>query len=56
MVTGLLLLVVSVAVVAFASMNLRNCISRGAATAYGHVYSRVDNPAAFWLSAALPLF
>ena len=51
MVGGLLLLAVSLVVVAFAGINLRNCISRGAATAYGHAYSRVENPA-FWLSAA----
>lgn len=51
MVGGLMLLAVSLVVVAFAGFNLRNCISRGAATAYGHAYSRVGSPAAFWLSA-----
>ena len=50
MVGGLLLLAVSLVVVAFAGINVRNCISRGAASAYGHAYSRAENPAAFWLS------
>jgi hypothetical protein len=49
---GLLLLAASLVVVAFAGINLRNCISKGTATAYGHPYSRVANPIAFWVSAA----
>ena len=52
MVGGLLLLAVSVVVVALAGINLRNCITKGAATAYGHAYSRAENPGAFWVSAA----
>lgn len=51
MIGGLLLLAVSLVVLAFAGINLRNCISKGAATAYGHTYSRAENPAAFWITA-----
>ena len=50
MIVGLLLLALSLVMVAFAGINLRNCVSKGTATAYGHSYSRFDNPTAFWVS------
>jgi Na+-transporting NADH:ubiquinone oxidoreductase subunit NqrD len=51
MIGGLLLLVLSALLVAFAGINLANCIGNGRASAYGHSYSRVENPVGFWVSA-----
>lgn len=51
MIGGLLLLGVSLTLLAFAAINLRNCITKGTTSAYGDVYSRAVNPAAFWVSA-----
>ena len=56
MIGGLLLLAVSLALVAFAGINLRNCITKGTTSAYGHVYSRVENPGSFWVSATCSVF
>jgi hypothetical protein len=36
MIGGLLFLAVSLVMVAFAGINLRNCVSNGMASAYGH--------------------
>jgi hypothetical protein len=52
MIGGLLFLAVSLVMVAFAGINLRNCVSNGMASAYGHPYTRVAHPVAFWISAA----
>jgi hypothetical protein len=51
MIVGVLLLIVSLVLVAFTTINLRNCITRGISSAYGHAYSRADAPMAFWISA-----
>ena len=51
MILGILLLAVSLSTVAFAAINLRNCIGKGTASAYGHVSSREGKPGAFWISA-----
>jgi hypothetical protein len=56
MIGGLFLLAASLTLVAFAGANLRNCISKGATTAYFHAYSRVENPGAFWVSATCAVF
>lgn len=51
MIVGLLLLAVSLVLLAFTTINLRNCITRGTSSAYGHPYSRAEAPVAFWISA-----
>lgn len=52
MIGGLVLLAMSLVLVAFAGINLRNCISNGTSSAYGHAYSRAETPIAFWISAS----
>ena len=51
MISLIALLAASLVVVAFAGINLLNCIRNGTSSAYGHAYSRADRPIAFWISA-----
>jgi hypothetical protein len=51
LILGLLLLAVSLVLVAFTTINLRSCITRGVSSAYGRPFSRAEMPVAFWVSA-----
>lgn len=52
MISLALLLAASLALVAFAGINLLTCIRSGISSAYGHAYSRAAKPIAFWISAS----
>jgi len=50
MLSGLLLLLISMAIVALAVLDLRSCITKGISSAYGRSIYRAKNPSAFWIS------
>ena len=50
MISGLVLVLVSIVLIGLTAFNLKNAIFKGATGAYGRAYVRQENPAAFWVS------